>query len=560
MMEIPSFSFCHATLRSGPEPKYCCIRTAMSIRNWWTRADHESGPNRGETEMSESNLNMTADGKVAEHELEGFRNRFLFFNAIPSWVVSFVLHVFLILMLALVFLPDNLKPPITFEVSDVSGEQLDSIDVDLNALDLTNSQLEMESLVQPEQKLSDMPLPEVPTEPLQTESLSELTSDFTPAAVQESSGGGEMASRTAENRSTLGKRFGATTESEQSVDLALEWLAKHQLEDGSWNFDHSHGPGVRSRKDTGSYANCINGATALALLPFFGAGNTHYAGDYKETVAKGLKFLTTHGERQNDRISWWETNGEMYSHGLASIALCEAYAMTNDQSLLEFATGSIRYIEWAQDQRGGGWRYEPKSPGDTSVVGWQIMALKSAKMSGIETDDKTWKLAKKFLDSVSTDYGAFYGYMSKPSGPPGLNKARTAVGLLSRMYMGWERDQPGLVEGVTWIGEYRPSTGTRTNPTGANMYYNYYATQVMKHYGGEMWDKWNVEMRDFLVATQDTDGAERGSWFFARSDDLSPDAGGRLYCTCMAAMTLEVYYRFLPLYEKKATEDAFPLD
>jgi len=522
--------------------------------------------------MAENELIGDADGQVGEQELAGFRNRFLLFNAIPSWLVSFVLHIVMILLLAIIFLPENLNPPISFEVSEVSGQQLDSIDVDLNSLDLTSSQLDMESIAEPDQKLSNLPLPEAPTEPLQTEAFSDISSQFTPSVSPEASGGGgEMASRSAENRSTLGKKFGATTESEQSVDLALEWLARHQREDGSWNFDHSLGAGQRSNQNTGSYSNCIHGATALALLPFLGAGNTHHAGPYKDNVAKGLaflrsqgrmnmKFTTRGGNQTGEGISWWEINGEMYSHGLVAIALCEAYAMSGDQSLLESATGAIRFIEWAQDPRGGGWRYDPRSPGDTSVAGWQVMALKSAKMGGIETDEKTWKMAKKFLDSVSSDYGAFYGYMTKPTEPLGLHKARTAVGLLCRMYMGWERENPGLVTGVSWMSEYRPSTGTRRNPTGANMYYNYYATQVMKHYGGEMWNKWNSEMRDFLVATQDTEGAERGSWYFAKSDDLSPDAGGRLYCTCMAAMTLEVYYRFLPLYEKKAVEDDFPLD
>ncbi len=90
-----------------------------------------------------------------------------------------------------------------------------------------------------------------------------------------------------------------------------------------------------------------------------------------------------------------------------------------------------------------------------------------------------------------------------------------------------------------------------------NMYYNYYATQVMHHYGGEQWTKWNTEMRDFLVATQSTDGHEYGSWFFPDGVDMGGGNAGRLYYTSLAAMTLEVYYRHMPLYHEMSLKDPF---
>jgi hypothetical protein len=91
------------------------------------------------------------------------------------------------------------------------------------------------------------------------------------------------------------------------------------------------------------------------------------------------------------------------------------------------------------------------------------------------------------------------------------------------------------------------------------MYYNYYATQVMKHFGGEQWNKWNSKMRDFLIRTQSKDGTSTGSWFY-NPNSHSQEKGGRLYVTSMCCMTLEVYYRYLPLYGDKAADDEFPLD
>ena len=95
---------------------------------------------------------------------------------------------------------------------------------------------------------------------------------------------------------------------------------------------------------------------------------------------------------------------------------------------------------------------------------------------------------------------------------------------------------------------------------GGNMYYNYYATQVMRHYEGEKWDKWNKVMRDWLVGSQEKNEQShlRGSW--SMKGDHGSEAGGRLYCTAMATMILEVYYRQMPIYAKHAFDDDFPLD
>ncbi|MAR12971.1 MAG: hypothetical protein CL681_23765, partial [Blastopirellula sp.] len=206
---------------------------------------------------------------------------------------------------------------------------------------------------------------------------------------------------------------------------------------------------------------------------------------------------------------------------------------------------SINHIVYAQDPVGGGWRYQPKQPGDTSAVGWQLMALKSGHMAYLQVPPVTVQGAMRFLDSVQSDSGAKYGYTS-----PGSGQATTAVGLLCRMYLGWKKDNGALHRGVEFLSQKGPSAN--------NMYYNYYATQVMRHFEGEMWDKWNTKMRDSLVNSQIKRGHEEGSWHMGRGDHGS-ERGGRLYCTSMATMILEVYYRHLPIYGKQAAEEDFPL-
>ena len=235
----------------------------------------------------------------------------------------------------------------------------------------------------------------------------------------------------------------------------------------------------------------------------------------------------------------------MYGHGLAAIVLCEAYGMTHDAFLRQAAQGSVNYIGDAQDPRGGGWRYRPLEPGDTSVLGWQLMALKSAEMAYLHVPPGAMRKAGYFLDHVQADRGATYGYQD----PDNRRPATTAIGLLCRMYLGWEHDHEPLVRGVQVLSQLGPSTDTTRMRN--NMYYNYYATQVMHHYGGYPWQRWNTVMRDYLVQTQDKGGHQTGSWYLPGSDNGAP-AGGRLYCTAMAAMTLEVYYRHMPLYRNQS--------
>jgi hypothetical protein len=227
--------------------------------------------------------------------------------------------------------------------------------------------------------------------------------------------------------------------------------------------------------------------------------------------------------------------GTMYAQGIATVALCEAYAMTRDESLRTPAQAAVDFICRAQHDQGG-WRYYPGQPGDTTVYGWQIMALKSARLAGLRVPESVWTKARHFLDTVQVEDGAGYGYQ-KPERLPGP----TAIGLLARMYDGWAREDPRLAKGVQYLSEQGPS---RTD-----VYYNYYATQVLHHYEGPAWDAWNATLRERLIATQSRRGHEHGSWYF---HDQHGEVGGRLYTTAMCVMILEVYYRHLPLYGREA--------
>jgi hypothetical protein len=350
--------------------------------------------------------------------------------------------------------------------------------------------------------------------------------------------GGGIEGRTQQKRARLAGERGGTAASENAVELALAYLAAHQRPDGSWSLKQTDEPCLGRCPNPGRIES-NTGATALALLPFLGAGYSHQQGPYQEVVRKGLYYLTTR-MLETPRGGDLTENVTMYAQGLATLALCEGLAMTDDPNLRPAAQKAIEFICYAQHPRGG-WRYSPGQPGDTTVTGWQVMALKSARLAKLNVPSQTTQLVRDFLDSVQDGGGAFYGYQ-KPDKQPGP----TSVGLLLRMYSGWERDDPRLTRGVIYLAHLGPSQ--------TDVYFDYYATQVLCHCGGSRWEHWNERMREHLVATQAPTGHERGSWFFP---DKHGTVGGRLYTTAMCAMILEVYYRYLPLYGDAAVADRF---
>ncbi|TWU43957.1 hypothetical protein Q31b_14910 [Novipirellula aureliae] len=354
---------------------------------------------------------------------------------------------------------------------------------------------------------------------------------------------------------------------EEAIELGLTYLADTQNEDGSWSLA-GHGPAgqreeVMMRSDTA--------ATGLCLLAFQGAGYTHRQHQYADTVSRGLKFLLenqkTNGDlyRPEDRFS--NQNVAFYSHGIAALALCEAYGMTQDDELKVAAQRSLDYIGNTQHARLGGWRYMAQVSSDTSVSGWMMMSLKSGELSGLNVPDGVYAGIDRWLDyaqmnSVRADR---YRYDPFAADTPAQRHGRevtptmTAVGIFMRMYSGWRRDNKDMQSAAEYLLEHPPEMGSpATRPSDVRLskrdaYYWYYATQVMFHMGGTYWERWNAYLNPLLLKSQIKSGEKAGSWDpkFPVEDRWSPH-GGRLYVTTMNLLNLEVYYRHLPIYDQVA--------
>ena len=342
------------------------------------------------------------------------------------------------------------------------------------------------------------------------------------------------------HREAMVGRYGGTKQTERSVAAALNWIARHQRPDGSWSLNHVV-PACRDGTCTGpGTAASDTAATAMGLLPFLAAGQTHVSkGPFQYNIAKGIGWLMAHQKPTGDLSVGAH---QMYSHGLATIAMCEAYGMSHDSRVGASAQGAVNFIQRAQSPEGS-WVYNAGDrPGDTSVFGWQMMGLKSALMAGLSVDPARIELSKKWLDFVSTKAGGkqtgMYGYRG-----PGGSNTMTSVGLLITQYLGAQPDDPAIAGGVKYLMANLPNIKAR------NIYYWYYATQVMHNMCGPDWDTWNRQMRRVLVESQCKNGCATGSWDPALpAPDTFGASGGRLMVTSLSTLTLEVYYRYLPLY------------
>lgn len=466
-------------------------------------------------------------------------------QVLGGWMMSFWLHLALLVILGLVVFPippRDVTQYLVVRTRVVENPELDVTDpLSVIPPELTRHQLQDAApLALPVTVFSAQASPltiDVDQQELQFEIEA---AEFLGQLLKQ----GDLAGRSEQARAMLAKQHGGSAASEAAVNMGLTWLERHQRKDGSWSFDHVHVDCGDSCTSPGSLTQGTVGATSMALLCFVGAGHTHRGGDYQEVVGRGLAFLLREYEKAEtpgDLRQITSGNSGMYTQGLATIVLSELYGMTRDRQLARPAQMAVNFIVQAQHPRNGGWRYQPNTEvGDTSVVGWHVMALTSARMARLTVPSRARELSRRFLNSVQLENGAYYGYTQ-----PQKKASTTAIGLLCRMYLGWGPDQEPLQTGVQYLSKLGPARD--------NMYYNYYATQVLHHWGGPDWQKWNKAMREQLISTQSKAGHAAGSW---EPRDPHSRSGGRLYMTCLAILTLEVYYRHLPLYQRNSLENA----
>jgi hypothetical protein len=362
---------------------------------------------------------------------------------------------------------------------------------------------------------------------------------------------------------------GGSRRGHDAVEHALRWLAAHQSPDGGWESEGfgrwCDGRRVAGGPDGAGKAHYDVGVTGLSLLAFLGAGYT-FRGEhpFATTVSRGLRYLRNAQDAEGC-IGSRAGSHYVYSHAIAALALVEGYGMTGSNMLKVPAQKSLDFIAILRNPYSA-WRYGVK-PGDndTSVTGWMMMALKSARLvneadvargrpASLQIDPEAFDGIRSWIERMTdTDTGRV-GYQQRGSGPartPEMvdrfpaekSESMTAVGVLARVFLGENpKESTAVKRGADLCARVLPRWDAADGSV--DMYYWYYGTLAMFQVGGEPWKKWDAAMKPAIIDSQRMDGDYcgcKGSW--DPIDPWGPD-GGRVYSTATLAMCLEIYYRY----------------
>ena len=324
------------------------------------------------------------------------------------------------------------------------------------------------------------------------------------------------------------KESGGTPACDEAVTRGLRWLKSQQNSDGSWG--GSNKPAM----------------TGLVLLAYFGHCETPASEEFGDSCMKGIVYLANFGMKNEGRLaSNFTQNGWCYEHGIATYALGEALTFCKElkleiPGLVEVTEKAGQFIIDNQNKNGG-WAYLFATEGghtDSSVVGWQLQALKACSHTGIKYKGISSSVNKglDYLSELQGEDGGFgYNSRGRPSGG-GTYCSLTGVGVLC--FQMWGKGSSSEVrKGVKYI---RENTKLDWYTDDSDLYAHYYESQAMMQAGGDEWKHYNELFRDQLLNNQNPDGSWKAPKYTGHGQ-----GGNDLYRNTLCILMLEVYYRFL---------------
>ena len=467
-------------------------------------------------------------------------------------------------------------------VTMISGQKKDKIEVNIASVEEETEELKEEEEIPPDdiepppmeevEITVDTPNPNpvatvtpVPTPPSTQVSVKPATMDSvaivkSPVTMKSMTGSRTPGSIGAATRGGAGYGDANT---EACVMKVLWWLKAKQNSDGSW------GGGNK-------IAN-----TGFAILTYLAHGEypgspSPYKRDFGPTVQMAIDYLISNIYTDKDGTPRFRgSDGNEYSFLIATYALCEAYGMTKNPNCKEAAHQCLSRIVQNQASTGG-WDYKinkSSTRDDLSFMGWAIQALKAGKMAGLHPEGLQTAINKAINCLKKRSYSKSGGFTYTPT--PNNNGGSTGlagVGALAMQLLG-RGSEPEALNALEVMRDWKPSFDpdqvSAKKPGPCPQYYCYYATQCKYQAGMKAgalkndeitWQNWNVAMKklypslikDLPEKVADHTGKEHKQGYFENQDGHTT----RPYMdTCLAALQLMVYYRYLPTTSVKAGED-----
>jgi len=501
-----------------------------------------------------ANLDQDNNDSVEEQEIDTPEQKKKK-SVLPVLLFSGLIHSIIILFLIFIIVSTAKAPKediiITTKIAEELEEEVQPEEKRDVVKTLVEVKVEMEVLTQPtvtSEEVSDHQETDNNMEMATAEGTSEAISDSPQvgSGLMGNIGGGGGGGGTFGTRSGGGKKRallkgGGSQKTESSVDAALRWLMRHQEKDGHWD-------GAKYGDIGGEHAGPDQAQTGLAALAFLAAGHTPKIGKYKNTVKTAIEWIISkqnadgsfHGNKRDHMI---------YENSICALALAEAYGMHPDPKIKEAAQKAIDYLITVPSGQVHFNTNKDGVPLSMSVLGWMMMAFKSAKVAGLKVPDDTFTKYKARVDEMTDKDQSgnpikthYLKLGDRANSTTYGTNTMTAVGMLVYEYTGVHRSELDLMADL--LIKDLPAAGN-----GNDIYRWYYATLSMFQYGGAKWKTWNTALINTLVGTQckggPLDGSLQdidGSWEYA--NDLWGKKAGRVYQTAMSAFCLEVYYRY----------------
>ena len=377
---------------------------------------------------------------------------------------------------------------------------------------------------------------------------------------------------------------GGSHETETAVLLGLNWLSRHQNEDGSWSakgYVERCGQLEKYKgncKPHGVHASIKDefdeGLTGLVLLAFLGAGYTHTSRDtydginFGDVVRQGLHYLFSSQDRDGC-VGPRTGDAYLYNHTIAALALMEAYGISGSNKIKDPAERAFRFLVEAQIDGEGWGNVKGDYASNMGVTSLAIMTAKAAQLSGLKLDfGEIYDGPSAWLNEVSFKGGPkdnrrwMAGYQAPNESQPSIkgvndktdpHPGMTAAAALCRVLIDQNKKDEKVVDAVEVLSEDLPEWKRNA------IDYHYWHVGSLFLYQfdgpeGPKWRAWNRAMVEALVKNQNRRRRDDkyGSWV-----PMGPwsNVGGRVYATAINTLTLEVYYRYASVFNSKKTDD-----
>jgi len=442
------------------------------------------------------------------------------------------------LILGAIFLVDltikEKDQEIEVKVIEVDEQQLDELLEDLKPPEEIP---EVETVTPPDVDVDMTPPPDIQdfaaAPVMDTVTELDIASDAISPIIMKNLAPGAMSNRSGAGRAASIGAFGGKwgQYAEAAVLRALEWLRINQNKDGSW--------GTHDKE----------AMAGLGILTFLAHGETTASEKYGQTVERAIRYLVA---KQNEKGEFDKitTTAGTYTQAICVYAISEAYGMTRIPSLKSVMEKGVQVLINGQQSKGGyDYKFQKGSRRDTSLAGWCCQAMKAAYIGGAENAKLHDAMEKAIEDmkSVQKEDGSFY---YSHVGSSHSTHSITAVAVLSMQLLGHGGDSAAK-KGLSALKDAKCNW---KNPPEWPMYAWYYISQAKFHQGGAHWTSWNNQFAPQFIRNQNKDGSWNSAGLNMKKGSTGRENMHPVYATTLAALTLQVYYRFLPTYQPIETE------